>query len=214
MPLVIVIGGIILLLVLMLVFKLDAFLSFIIVSVTVGLAEGMTLENAIISIEKGIGNTLGYLVIIIGFGAMLGKLVAESGAAQRITSRIIKAFGIKRVQLAVMLTGFIIGIPLFYDVGFVIIIPLVFTIAASTGLPLLYVGLPMLASLSVTHGYLPPHPAPTAILHTFGADMGKTMMYGIIIAIPAILLSGPVFYRFVKKVEASPKNEFVGMKEM
>jgi Gnt-I system high-affinity gluconate transporter len=214
MPLLIVIAGIILLLILILVFKLNAFLAFVIASLAVGLAEGMPLEKAIISIETGIGNTLGFLVIIIGFGAMLGKLVAESGAAQKITTRIIKAFGLKRVQLAVMLTGFIIGVPLFYDVGFVILIPLVFTIAISAQLPLLYVGLPMLASLSVTHGYLPPHPAPTAIAHTFGADMGKTMLYGIIIAIPAILLSGPVFYKLVKKVEARPLDEFVSAKKL
>jgi Gnt-I system high-affinity gluconate transporter len=214
MPLLIVIAGIVLLLLLMLVLKLDAFLSFIIVCLAVGLAEGMPLDKVVSSIESGIGSTLGYLVIIIGFGAMLGKLVADSGAAQKITTRIINAFGIKRVQLAVMLTGFIIGIPLFYDVGFVILIPLVFTVAISSGLPLLYVGLPMLASLSVTHGYLPPHPAPTAIVHTFGADMGKTMLYGIIIAIPAILLSGPVFYKLVKKVDAKPLKEFVNKKNL
>ena len=214
MPLLIVIAGIILLLILILVFKLNAFLSFVISSLAVGLAEGMPLEKAIVSIETGIGNTLGFLVIIIGFGAMLGKLVAESGAAQRITTRIIDAFGLKRVQLAVMLTGFIIGVPLFYDVGFVIMIPLVFTAAVSARLPLLYVGLPMLASLSVTHGYLPPHPAPTAIVLTFGADMGKTMLYGILIAIPAILLSGPVFYKLVKKVDAKPMHEFVNVKKL
>jgi Gnt-I system high-affinity gluconate transporter len=212
MPLFIVVAGIIMLLILMLVFKFNAFLSFVIVSLAVGLVEGMPLEKAIASIESGIGSTLGYLVIIIGFGAMLGKLVAESGAAQKITTRIIRAFGLKHVQLAVMLTGFIIGIPLFYDVGFVILIPLVFTVAVSAGLPVLYVGLPMLASLSVTHGFLPPHPAPTAILHTFGADMGTTMLYGILIAVPAILLSGPVFYKLVKKVDAKPMHEFVNVK--
>jgi Gnt-I system high-affinity gluconate transporter len=214
MPLLIVIAGIILLLILILVFKLNAFLAFVIASLVVALGEGMPLENAILSIESGIGKILGTLVIIIGFGAMLGKLVAESGAAQRITTRIIKAFGIKRVQLAVMLTGFIIGIPLFYDVGFVIMIPLVFTIAVAARVPLLYVGLPMLASLSVTHGYLPPHPAPTAIANTFGADIGKTMLYGILIAIPAILLSGPVFYKLVKKVDAKPLKEFMNVKQL
>jgi Gnt-I system high-affinity gluconate transporter len=214
MPILIVVAGIILLLVLILAFKLDAFLSFVITSLAVGLGEGMQFDKAISSIEKGIGNTLGYLVIIIGFGAMLGKLVAESGAAQKITTRIIDAFGLKYVQLAMMLTGFIIGIPLFYDVGFVILIPIVFTVAVSTGLPLLYVGLPMLASLSVTHGYLPPHPAPTAIVLSFSADMGKTMIYGILIAIPAILLSGPVFYKLVKKVEAKPMHEFVISKQL
>lgn len=214
MPILIVIAGIIILMVLILVFRLNAFVSFIIASIIVGLAEGMPLEKVITSIESGIGHTLGFLVIIIGFGAMLGKIVAESGAAQKITSQIIKAFGIRRVQLALMLTGFIIGIPLFYDVGFVIMMPLVFTVAVSAELPLLYVGLPMLASLSVTHGYLPPHPAPVAILNTFGADMGKTMVYGIIIAIPAILLSGPVFYKLVKKVEAKPLKEFTSVKKL
>lgn len=212
MPVLIVIAGIVLLLVLILAFRLNAFLAFVIVCLAVGLAEGLPLDQTIASMEKGIGNTLGSLVIIIGFGAMLGKLVAESGAARQITMRIIRAFGPRRVQLAVMIAGFIIGIPLFYEVGFVVLIPIVFAVAVSAGLPLLYVGLPMMASLSVTHGYLPPHPAPTAIIQTFGADLGKTMLYGIIIAIPAILLSGPVFYKLVKKVEAKPLDEFVNVK--
>ena len=176
MPLVIVILGICLLLVLILVFKFNSFLSFVIVSLAVGLAEGMTIDNAVVSIENGIGSTMGFLVLVLGFGSMLGKLVSESGAAQRITSKLVNAFGIKHIQLALMLTGFIVGISLFYDVGFFIMIPLVFTVAASTGLPLLYVGLPMLASLSVTHGYLPPHPAPTAIVAMFHADLGKTLI--------------------------------------
>jgi Gnt-I system high-affinity gluconate transporter len=201
--------GISLLLLLILVFRLNAFLAFVIVSLAVGLAVGMNLEQVVLSIEKGIGNTLGFLVIILGFGAMLGKLVAESGAAQKITSRLIRVFGIKNIQWALMLTGFIVGIPLFYDVGFVILVPLVFTVAASTGLPLLYVGLPMLASLSVTHGYLPPHPAPTAIAGTFGADIGLTLVYGTIVAVPAIIISGPLFGRLVKKVKASPMSGFV-----
>jgi Gnt-I system high-affinity gluconate transporter len=214
MSLLVVIGGIVLLLILMLVFKLDPFLSFIVVSLAVGLGEGMTFEDTVSSIEKGMGNTLGYLVIVIGFGAMLGKIVAESGAAQKITTRMINTFGLKRIQLSVMIVGFIIGVPLFYDVGFVVLIPLIFTVAASTGLPLLYVALPMLASLSVTHGFLPPHPAPTAIVHTFGADLGKTMLYGIFIAIPVILLSGPVFYRLVKKVDAKPMHDFVNLNQL
>jgi Gnt-I system high-affinity gluconate transporter len=214
MPILIVVAGLILLMMLILVFKVNAFLSFVVTSLVVGVAEGMPLEKAVLSIETGIGNTLGLIVIIIGFGAMLGKIVTESGAAQRITTTIIRIFGIKRIQLAVMLTGFIIGIPLFYDVGFVILIPIIFTIGVSAGVPLLYVGLPMLASLSVTHGFLPPHPAPTAIAHTFGADLGKTMLYGILIAIPTILLSGPVFYKLVKKVDAKPLQEFVNIKKL
>ncbi len=214
MPLLIVILGICLLLFLILVVKFNSFLSFVIVALAVGLAEGMTLDSTIVSIERGIGNTMGFLVLILGLGSMLGKLVSESGAAQRITTKLVDAFGLKHIQLALMLTGFIVGVSLFYDVGFFIMIPLVFTVAASTGLPLLYVGLPMLAALSVTHGYLPPHPAPTAIVGMFNADLGKTMVYGIIVAIPAIVVSGPFLSKALSKVKATPLAEFVNLKPL
>ncbi|MEE3034886.1 MAG: gluconate:H+ symporter [Bacteroidota bacterium] len=208
MPLLIVIIGITLLFLLISFFRLNAFISFIIICVLVGILQGMILDEIILSIQKGIGDTLGFLVMILGFGAMLGKLVADSGAAQRITTKLISSFGLKHVQLALVLAGFIVGIPMFYSVGFVILVPLVFTVATSTGLPLIYVGLPMLASLSVTHGFLPPHPAPTAITAMFNADIGMTLFYGIIIAIPTILVAGPIFSRAVKHVKATPLKEF------
>ncbi|HZK61190.1 MAG TPA: gluconate:H+ symporter, partial [Anaerovoracaceae bacterium] len=209
MPLLIVALGIIFLLVLIIFFKINAFIAFTIVSITVGIVEGMPLEKVVLSIQNGIGETLGFLVMILGFGAMLGKLVADSGAAQRITGKMVTLFGVKHVQWAVVLTGFIVGIPMFYAVGFVVLIPLLFTIAFSTGLPLLYVGIPMLASLSVTHGFLPPHPSPTAIAVMFGADIGKTLMFGIIISIPAIIIAGPLFARTLKRVNAQPLKEFI-----
>tara|TARA_R110002051_G_scaffold143507_6_gene216502 strand:- start:9378 stop:10694 length:1317 start_codon:yes stop_codon:yes gene_type:complete len=209
MPLFIVILGILLLFILIAKFKLNAFITFIIVSLFVGIAEGMEPVSVVDSIQKGIGNILGFLVIILGLGAMLGKLVADSGAAQRITTKLVAKFGKKNIQWAVVLTGFIVGIPMFYSVGFVILVPLVFTIAAATGLPLLYVGLPMLASLSVTHGYLPPHPAPTALATMFNADIGKTLFYGIIVAIPAIIVAGPIFSRTLKNINATPLKEFL-----
>ena len=209
MPLFIVILGIVLLFILIAKLKLNPFITFIIVSLFVGIAQGMDPVLVVDSIQNGIGNILGFLVIILGLGAMLGKLVADSGAAQRITTKLVDKFGKKNIQWAVVLTGFIVGIPMFYSVGFVILIPLVFTIASATGLPLLYVGLPMLASLSVTHGYLPPHPAPTAIAATFNADIGKTLLYGIIIAIPAIIVGGPLLSRTMKHINATPLKEFV-----
>jgi len=209
MPLLIVIAGILLLFILIAKFKLNPFITFIIVSLFVGIAEGMDPVAVVDSIQKGIGNILGFLVIILGLGAMLGKLVADSGAAQRITTKLVEKFGKKNIQWAVVLTGFIVGIPMFYSVGFVILIPLVFTIAAATGLPLLYVGLPMLASLSVTHGYLPPHPAPTAIAEIFQADIGKTLFYGILVAIPAIIVGGPLLSRTMKNIKATPLKEFI-----
>ncbi|WP_424002968.1 gluconate:H+ symporter [Maribacter sp. IgM3_T14_3] len=209
MPLIIVILGILLLFILIAKFKLNAFITFIIVSLFVGIAEGMEPISVVDSIQKGIGNILGFLVIILGLGAMLGKLVADSGAAQRITTKLVEKFGKKNIQWAVVLTGFIVGIPMFYSVGFVILVPLVFTTAAATGLPLLYVGLPMLASLSVTHGYLPPHPAPTALASMFNADIGKTLLYGIIVAIPAIIVAGPLLSRTLKGINATPLKEFL-----
>lgn len=210
MPLLIVALGIALLLALILFLELNSFLAFVIVSLGVALAQGMGLNEAVASVERGIGDTLGILVMILGLGAMLGKLVADSGAARRITGSLVGLFGTGRVQWALMITAFIVGVPLFYDVGFVIMMPIVFAVAASARVPLLYVGLPTLASLSVTHGYLPPHPAPTAIAAMFHADIGRTLVYGIVIAIPAIIVAGPILSRGLKSVEARPLAEFAG----
>lgn len=212
MSLILVATAILALLLLIILFKVNAFISFIIVSVLLGITAGLPAGTVAGSIQKGIGETLGSLVMILGFGAMLGKLVADSGAAQKITSILTRVFGIKNIQWAMVLTGFIVGIPMFYNVGFVVLIPLVFTVAASTGLPLLYVGIPMLASLSVTHGFLPPHPSPAAISGMFHADMGKTLLYGIVIAIPTIIIAGPLFSRTIRNIKASPIEEFVNPK--
>jgi Gnt-I system high-affinity gluconate transporter len=209
MPLVVITLGILLLFLLILVVRLNAFIAFILVGLAIGMGQGMELNTIVESIEKGIGNTLGFLVMILGLGAMLGKLVAESGAAQKITNGLIQLFGVKNTRMAVMLTGFIVGVTMFYSVGFVILVPLVFTVAAATGLSLISIALPMLAALSVTHGFLPPHPAPTALSVMFEADMGKTLIYGVIVAIPAILISGPILTRFIPKVEAKPLKEFM-----
>ena len=212
MPLVVITLGILLLFLLILVVRLNAFIAFILVGLAIGMGQGMELNAIVESIEKGIGNTLGFLVMILGLGAMLGKLVAESGAAQKITNGLIQLFGVKNTRMAVMLTGFIVGVTMFYSVGFVILVPLVFTVAAATGLSLISIALPMLAALSVTHGFLPPHPAPTALSVMFEADMGKTLIYGVIVAIPAILISGPILTRFIPKVEAKPLKDFMTTK--
>lgn len=209
MPLAIVFVGILFLFLLITLFKFNGFISFILVAIGIGIAQGMQLNDIVDSIENGIGNTLGFLVMILGFGAMLGKLVAESGAAQQITNGLIKIFGVNYTKVAVILTGFIVGITMFYSVGFVILVPLVFTVAKATGLSLIGVGLPMLASLSVTHGFLPPHPAPSALSVMFEADIGKTLIYGVLLSIPAILISGPLLTRFLPKVEAKPLTEFM-----
>ena len=220
MQVIIVLIGIAILIGLIAYFKLNTFLSFILVSLGLGVALGIpvfsedpdvtTLTTAI---KNGIGSTLGFLVIILGCGAMLGKLVADSGAAQRIADTLIEIFPNRYIHWAVVLTGFIVGIPMFYSVGFVVLLPLVFTVAARTKLPLVYIGLPMLAALSVTHGYLPPHPAPTALVNDFGADLGRTLLLGLLVAIPAIILGGPVFASTLKKYNPTPlKSLFSGHK--
>lgn len=200
MSIVIIVLCIALLIVLISQFKINAFLSFLVVSILAGLFLGLDVKAITASVQHGIGDMLGSLVVIIVAGAMLGKLVAESGAAQQISSRLMKLSGQKYIQWALMITGFIIGIPLFYNVGFVLVIPLIFSVAYQYKMPALYVGLPIMASLSVTHGFLPPHPAPTALVGQFHADMGQTLFYGVLIAIPTVIIAGPLFSQTLKKI--------------
>jgi len=200
--------GIVLLVALIAGLKFNAFLAFIIVSLLIGLLNGMSAAAVTASLQKGVGDLLGSLVLILGFGAMLGKLIAESGAAQQIATGLMHAFGKKYLLWALVLTAFIIGIPLFYGVGFVLIVPLVITISYKYNIPAVYIGLPMLAALSVTHGYLPPHPSPTALIAQYKADMGKTLFYGFLIAVPAIIIAGPLFSVTLKKYTAKPLAVF------
>jgi Gnt-I system high-affinity gluconate transporter len=188
--------------------KINAFLAFLVVAIITGLMLGIPLSKITLSVQKGIGDTLGSLVIVIALGAMLGKLVAESGAAQKITNVLMKAFGPAKIQWALMITGFIVGIPLFYNVGFVLLIPLIFSAVYQLKMPVVYVGVPMLAALSVTHGFLPPHPAPSALVGQFNASMGLTLLYGFVVAVPAIILAGPVFAKTLKHIKAEPIRTF------
>jgi Gnt-I system high-affinity gluconate transporter len=186
------------------VVKLHPFISFLIVCIITGLVKGMTITALMSSIQKGIGDVVGSLMIILCVGAMLGKLIADSGAANKIATGLIQLFGTKYIQWALVLTAFIVGIPLFYGVGFVLLVPLVITVAARYNLPAVYLGLPTLAALSVTHGFLPPHPSPVALAQQFNANMGLTLFYGIIIAIPVIIIAGPIFSVTLKKYTSKP----------
>ncbi len=183
--------------------KVNPFLAFLLISTVAGLLLGIPFQNVMQSVTKGLGDTLGSLVIVIVLGAMLGKLVAESGAAQQIAAVFQNLFGTKYLVWAMTLTGFLVGIPLFYNVGFVILIPIIFSVAYRYKLPLVYTGLPMLASLSVMHGFLPPHPSPMALLIQFKADMATTFFYGICVAIPAVVVAGPLFSRTLKNIKSN-----------
>jgi Gnt-I system high-affinity gluconate transporter len=196
--------------------KVSPFLSLLIVAILTGLSLGMQPDVLLKSVKIGVGSTLGEIALIICLGAILGKILELSGAAGQIANTLINSFGIKNIQWAVMLTGFLVGIPLFYSAGFIILVPLVFSIARTARLPLLYVAIPMAASLSVTHCFLPPHPGPMFLVGAFKADLGKTLMYGLIIAIPVVIIAGPLLGKFLKgmnidipvqeKIEIETKN--------
>lgn len=202
---VLILSGCIVMLVLLIAWaKVNTFLAFLVVSVTAALLLGMPATRIPQTVNKGLGDTLGSLSIIIVLGAMLGKLVAFSGAAQKIATVLKNTFGYQYITWAMSLTGFIVGIPLFYNVGFVLLIPIIFSVAYNYKLPLVYVGLPMLASLSVMHGFLPPHPSPMALVTQFHADLVKTFIYGLIVAIPAIIIAGPVFAKALMNMRSKP----------
>jgi Gnt-I system high-affinity gluconate transporter len=169
----------------------------------------MPTKEILLSIQKGVGSTLGGLALIICLGAILGKILEVGGAAEKISTTLIKAFGKKHIQWAVLLTGFLIGIPLYYNAGFVILVPLVFSIASRANLPLLYVAIPMAASLSTTHCFLPPHPSPVFLVNAVEADMGKTLIYGLLISVPVVILAGPVLGNYLKKVEVKISSFFL-----
>ncbi len=200
MPLVIVAIGIIALLILIMGLKLNTFISLIIVSFGVALALGMPLDGIVKTIEAGLGGTLGHLALIFGLGAMLGKLIADSGGAQRIAMTLVNKFGEKNIQWAVVFASFIIGVALFFEVGLVLLIPIVFAISRQLKVSILYLGIPMVAALSVTHGFLPPHPGPTVIAGEFGANIGEVLLYGFIVAVPTVILAGPLFTKLAKKM--------------
>lgn len=186
--------------------KVSPFLSLLIVAILSGICLGMQPAEIIRSVEKGAANTLGGLALIICLGAILGKLLETGGAAEKISTTLINGFGQKNIQWAIMLTGFFIGIPLYYNAGFVILVPLVFSVAHKAKLPLLYVAIPMAAALSTTHCFLPPHPSPVFLVNAFHADMGKTLVYGMIITIPVVIVAGPMLGRLLKKTEVNIKS--------
>lgn len=199
-PLLIVAVAIVLLLGLIMWLKLNTFVSLIITAIVTGIMLGMPLSKVIATIETGMGSTLGHIALIFGLGAMLGKLLADGGGATRIAHTLIDKFGQKRIQWAVVTASFIIGIALFFEVGLVLLIPIVFTIAKESKVSTLFLGIPMTAALSVTHGFLPPHPGPVMIAKEFGADIGQVLLFGFIVAIPVTIIAGPIFTKFARKV--------------
>lgn len=199
MPLLIVLIGVIILIFMIVKLKMNTFVGLVITSFIVGLLLGLPLTKIPQTIETGIGGQLGHLAIIFGFGSMLGKLVSDAGG-YRIATALINKFGRRWIQVAVILASFIIGLALFFEVGLVVVLPIIFIIARELDMPLMYLGIPMAATLNVTHAFLPPHPAPTAITDILGANLGHVLLLGILAAIPTIIIAGPVYNWVLQKV--------------
>jgi len=177
--------------------KLHPFIALVSVSLAMGVAAGMPPVAAVKAFQDGVGNVLGFIAIVVGLGTMLGKMMAESGAATRIATTLIDLFGERRVHWAIMVVAFIVGIPVFFQVGFVLLIPLVFTIARRTGMSLVKIGIPLVAGLSVVHGMLPPHPAAMLAVAAYKADVGRTILYGLLVGLPTAALAGPIFATWI-----------------
>ena len=178
-------------------FRLHPFVVLIAVSLGMGVAARMPLAAIVKAFQDGVGTSLGFIAIVVGLGTMLGKMMAESGGAARIAKTLIGAFGEKRVHWAIMFVAFIVGIPVFFQVGFVLLIPLVFTIARQTGTSLIKIGIPLVAGLSVVHGFVPPHPAAMLAVVAFKADVGRTILFALLIGLPTAALAGPVFATWI-----------------
>jgi gluconate transporter len=189
------------------VFKIQPFISFLLVAIGLGLSYQLTTQQCIAAIQKGIGSTLGSIIPILVLGAMIGKMIAKSGSASIIADWLVKVLGYKKLPLAFMLIGFVVGLPLFFSVGFLLLVPVVLATAKKFNIQAVYIGIPLLASLSITQGYLPPHPAPYYLVTNLpGADMGITLGLGIIISIPAMFISGLWFAKTLKKIPSQPMN--------
>ncbi len=179
--------------------KQQPFVSLILISMATALAAGMPPDKIMACIERGMGGTLGFIAVVVGLGAMFGQLLEVSGGAERLTLTLLCAFGKQRAQWAMALAGFLVAIPVFFDVGFIILVPLIYSLSRETKRSLLYYGIPLLAGLAVTHAFVPPTPGPIAVAQLVGADLGRVIFYGVVIGLPCAVLAGPVFATWIAK---------------
>lgn len=180
-------------------YKLNAFLALILAALFVGLCSEMPPLRVAKAFQEGMGNTLGFIAVVVGLGTMLGKMLSESGGAEVIASTFIRALGTNRLHWTLMIVGFVVGLPVFFGVGVVLLMPILAALLRDTKKPLLFLGIPMVAGLSTSHGLVPPHPGPMLGIELLKADVGKTILYGIIIGIPTAIVAGPIFGKFISK---------------
>lgn len=196
------------LLLMVLKFRLNAFISLLITSILVGILTGMPLTEITTSIQNGMGNTLGFIATVVGLGAIFGQMLETSGGAKSLSRYLLKKFGKNKATWALTLSGFIIGIPVFLDVGFIILIPVIYALTRDTKRSILYYAIPLLAGLAVTHTMVPPTPGPTAVAQILGVDLGWVILFGLIIGLPVVIIAGPVFGRFISgKIDVRAPEE-------
>ncbi|GAA4323273.1 gluconate transporter [Pontixanthobacter gangjinensis] len=194
-----VLGGIAILLFLILKLKIQAFLALLIVCILVGIFAGLPATEILTTMQEGVGSTLGFVATVVGLGALFGGILEQSGGANSLAKYLILKTGESKSPWAMMLTGFLVAIPVFFDVAFIILVPITYALSKKTGKSLLLYAMPLLAGLGITHAFIPPTPGPIAVADILGADLGWVILFGIITGIPVAILSGPIFAKFLSK---------------
>ncbi len=204
----IVITAVTILLLMVLKFKISAFISLLITSILVGVLAGMPLNGILKTIEKGMGGTLGFVATVVGLGAIFGQMLESSGGAESLAHSLIKKFGKDRAPWAMVITGFVVAIPVFLDVGLIILAPILYALSRDTKRSLLFYGIPLLAGLAVTHSFIPPTPGPIAVADIIEADLGWVIFFGFILGFPTAVIAGPVFGKYIsKKIDLQPPKD-------
>jgi len=206
----ILISAVAILLIFVLRFRLNAFIALLITAMYVGILAGMSLQKVLTSIREGMGNTLGFVAIVVGLGAIFGQILESSGGAESLARALILKFGRDKSSWAMTITGFLVAIPVFLDVGFILLVPIVYSLSRDTKKSLLYYGIPLLAGLAVTHSFIPPTPGPVAVADIIRVPLGWVILFGFILGIPTAILAGPVFGKYIaKKINVPPPDYFV-----
>jgi Gnt-I system low-affinity gluconate transporter len=208
---IIVVAAVTLLLLMVLKLKISAFISLLITSMFVGILSGMPLQDIMVSIQEGMGGTLGFVAVVVGLGAIFGQILESSGGAESLAHHLVKKFGTDRASWAMVITGFIVAIPVFLDVGLVILAPIIYALSRDTKRSLLYYGIPLLAGLAVTHSFMPPTPGPIAVADILDAQLGWVIFFGFLLGFPTAIIAGPVFGKFIAgRIHIDPPEEMMG----
>lgn len=205
-------SAVFLLLFMVLKLKISAFISLLLTSVYVGILAGMPLSSLAKSIQDGMGGTLGFVATVVGLGAIFGQMLESSGGAESLARYLIKKFGTDNASWALVITGFLVAIPIFLDVGFIILVPIIYALSRDTKRSLLYYAIPLLAGLAVTHSCIPPTPGPVAVSEIINARLGWVILWGFVIGFPLAVLAGPLWGRHIaKKISVYPPEEYLSV---